>query len=148
MELLLCSLKQNILPNLLTNLAYTRRMELLLVENSEEDEMGSVIAKTGATMVKTFLSTKIYKKIEEMARQSKRSVDLAFLCLKSPKKSLEIRPLECLVEGRRRLTSSGLTKPDNFSQACLTFLLSHWSRTILMGSHLLIFGILFLTHFP
>nr|DAD38982.1 TPA_asm: hypothetical protein HUJ06_013305 [Nelumbo nucifera] len=63
MELLLCSLKQTVLPNLLTNLAYTRRMELLLAENSEEDEMGSVVAETGATMVKIFLSTKIYKKI-------------------------------------------------------------------------------------
>nr|DAD18870.1 TPA_asm: hypothetical protein HUJ06_020332 [Nelumbo nucifera] len=30
MELLLCSQKQTVLPNLLTNLAYTRRMELLL----------------------------------------------------------------------------------------------------------------------
>nr|DAD23399.1 TPA_asm: hypothetical protein HUJ06_024862 [Nelumbo nucifera] len=63
MELLLCSLKRTVLPNLLTNLAYTRRMELLLAENSLEDEMGSVIAETGATMVKTFLSTKIYKNI-------------------------------------------------------------------------------------
>nr|DAD38094.1 TPA_asm: hypothetical protein HUJ06_008735 [Nelumbo nucifera] len=36
------------------------------------------------------------------------------LCLISPKKSLEIQPLECLAEGRR-LSSSGLTKPDNFS---------------------------------
>nr|DAD37352.1 TPA_asm: hypothetical protein HUJ06_007992 [Nelumbo nucifera] len=38
-------------------------MELLLAENSEKDEMGSVIAETDATMVKTFLSTRIYKKI-------------------------------------------------------------------------------------
>nr|DAD43771.1 TPA_asm: hypothetical protein HUJ06_002001 [Nelumbo nucifera] len=59
MEILLFSLKQIVLPNV----AYTRRMELLLAENNEEDEMGSIIAETGATMVKTFLSTKIYKKI-------------------------------------------------------------------------------------
>nr|DAD27205.1 TPA_asm: hypothetical protein HUJ06_028673 [Nelumbo nucifera] len=86
MELLLCLLKHTILPNL----AYTRRMDLLLAENSE-DEMGLVIAETGATMVKTFLSTKIYKKIEEMARQNKRSVDLVLPLLEITKEEGDSR---------------------------------------------------------
>nr|DAD41887.1 TPA_asm: hypothetical protein HUJ06_016210 [Nelumbo nucifera] len=48
MELLLCSLKQTVLPNLV----YTRRMELLLAENSEEDEMGQSLQRLAQQWLK------------------------------------------------------------------------------------------------